>query len=359
MIRVPRYDWKGWECWYEAGVGHRWRTLLGTGTILVRHWGRRLTVQRTLRSQKSDVHPAPYGNPTNGGEQGGPGIELHPRYDRVKLDGTIERHAIGWWREDGTPYFPGTRYVLGQEEPTSPYAKIDGSHYVRAFGPACRCEEEGDPVGPWWLDVCAADVMRRWPLAGFTDAEGPEYSLFAMKRNVELMPGLGALGICRELAWGLRCVVESQRVRPTRMKKQWIGVMVWVIAQGQAANGAVERHGKETGLQQGEPWGMFGLEPGVEVCTSWQVPFLVRALREALEVVPELQAAVRSILRPIKGWWLTVPMVAGEDGSEPGLPRYLVVARDGKLEDVIQSGVGPARPYYDEDAHAVFADMGV
>lgn len=358
------FDFNGWTCTLTRN-GHLFKR--GREKILVRHGPNRLlTVQRTWLARTFNLHPPTYGNVNDGGEQGGQGIVLYPTTGSLaQLDGTIERHAIASFMGDGTPRppWPGPRYPLSQDS-ESPYKRIDGAHYVRAYSHAvAQFAHDRDPVARMWLILCAHEVMRRFPLAPFTDGEGPEYSLVTMLRNVFATPHTGALGIQRENAWALRCVVEAQRVAPSRMTESWVRQFVEMLYMGQAANGATERHDKASGLQQGEPWGMFGLAENVEVCVSWQIPFMVVAVREAMRVVPETYAHGRVVLARFKEIWRSVPYTTGDvyDGipTAPGLPRYLVVARDGVLSNYIREGVGPARSAYDGYAFQAFREVGL
>lgn len=337
---VPLYSVNGWTCDYQPRKGHV--LTKGRDRILIRERGARMTVQRTWFDRVFDRHPEPYGNVYNGGEQGGGGIDLHPKYDRAKLDGTIERHAIGWWNADGTPHMPGTRYPLQSFEPTSPYAKLDGPHYVRAFGPGVGSR---DPVAIWWLQTCAYDVMRRFPLQPFTDGDGPEYSLHSMWINVNASPHQGGLGICRELAWSLRCVVEAQRVAPCEEFRWRIIRMIDTIYMGQALNGACESHTYGQGLAQEETEARsFGIPEGQSWAVRWQAPFLIRAVREAMDVVPSTHAHGRTILERFKPWY------------EPSFPKgkYLVMN-----EGPITRGYGPGIPTYDEDAVMAIRSVGL
>lgn len=332
MTRVPLYEHDGWTVDYQPRKGHILQR--GRKRILIRESGRRMTVQRTWLDRVLNLHPAPHGNIFDGGEQGGGGIDLYPACsDIARLDGTIERHAIGWWDEDGTPRFPGTRYPLQQYEPTSPYKKIDGPHYIRAFGPAIGLR---DIVARFWLITCAHDILRRFPMTPFIDGDGPEYSLASMWINVNANPHQGGLGICRELAWSLRCVVEAQRVAPSETFRAWIVRMIDTIYMGQAANGACERHAFGQGLAQEETEAReFGIRDGEEWCVRWQHPFLIVAVREAMRVVPACYTNGRVVLERLRPWY--------EDSCPKG--RYLVMN-----EGPITRGFGPGIPTYDEVA---------
>lgn len=138
-MRVPLYETNEWQCDYQPRKGHVFQR--GRKRILIRESGRRMTVQRTWADRAFNLHPAPYGNPFNGGEQGGGGIDLYPNYnDLARLDGTIERHAIGWWTQDGTPWdYGGLRYPLTQYEetsPTPPGTRLIRGSLARRFSPA-------------------------------------------------------------------------------------------------------------------------------------------------------------------------------------------------------------------------------
>lgn len=340
-MNVPIFSFDDWKCEYNARRGHLFTK--GRQTILIRERGRRMTVQRTWLARTFDLHPTIYGDPYNGGVQGGGDIDLHPKYDQAKLDGTIERHAVGWWNEDGTPHMPGTRYPLQQDEPTSPYKKIDGPHLIRAFGPAVGGR---DIVARFWLITCAYDVMRRFPMQPFVNGDGPEYSLASMWTNVNATPHQGGLGICRELAWSLRCVVEAQRVSPTDEFKAWIERMVDTIYLGQALNGACESHTFGQGLAQEEAEARtFGIPEGKSWAVRWMAPFLIRAVREAMDVVPSTASHGRTILERFRPWFFNPAFPQG---------RYLVMS-DGP----ITQGYGPGIPTYDDDAREAIRSAGL
>lgn len=365
-MRVNIFEFDGWQVDYQPRKGHVFSR--GRDRILVRrNKDGTLAVQRSWLDRTANLSPAPYGS-TSGGEQGGDGIELFPRWtrdNRLAMDGTAMRHDVGYFTPDGMPTLgDGKRYPLAARNLANGYERYDGSHYIRAYRHAvAQWKKDRDPFARMWLILCAFDVIRRWPLVGFADGEGPEYSLAAMEQNVAASPHLGALGITRENAWGLRCVVEAYRASQYPLFRTWIDRFVRMVEVGQAANGAIERHTKASGLQQGEPWGMFNLPDYAEVCVSWQTPFLVVAVNEARKLVPECTESARTIMARIQAWWHNVELVPGDvyDGipTNPGLPRYLVVAINGNLDDYISEGVGPARSQYDGYAFEAFKEIGL
>ncbi len=368
------FDFNGWTCTLTRN-GHLF-THPDMPSILVRRgdYDGQMFVQRGWLRRVFDMNPKAYGPPSyygepDGGLQGGSDIELYPKWARgtqAKLDGTIRRHHIGKFNENGEPLapWPGPRYPLAARYHGDGYQNIDGAHLIRAYSYAvAQFAHDCDPVARMWLILCAHEVMRRFPLAPFTDGEGPEYSLATMFRNVTATPHTGALGIQRENAWSLRCVVEAQRVAPSRIFETWITRFVDMLYMGQASNGATERHNKASGLQQSEPWGMFGLSEDVEVCVSWQIPFMVVAVREAMLVVPETYAHGRVVLERFRAIWDSAPRVGGDVyggvATASGLNRYLVVARNGELVPRITEGVGPARADYDGYAFQAFREVGL
>lgn len=360
ISEMSTFNFDDWTCEYQPRKGHIFTR--GRNRILVRkgEHPQQLIVQRSWLTRTANLAP-PYYGAKDGGEQGGQGIDLYPAWSRetlMRLDGTIRRHHIARFDAQGEPLasWPGPRYALAARWQGDGYQAIDGAHLIRAYSHAIAAWAKlRDPVARMWLILCAHDVMRRFPLQPFTDGDGSEYSLVSMETNVWKNPHQGALGVTRENAWCLRAVVEAQRAAPSRVFAEWIRRFVAMVEMGQAHNGAVERVGQSSGLHQGEPWGMFGLSPDFEVCTSWQTPFLIVALAKA--VTPETRDHVRVILGRIQPWWRNVPLVLGEDNAPPGLPRYLIVARGGILATHIQAGVGPARPYYDSAAFAAFASV--
>lgn len=401
MTRVPVFEFGPWRCEWNARRGTH--TFTGPSTIVVhsnaawksgmppvRHGehlpARFMQVDRTLlrRLRGAIGWPPPmkgWGNVTDGGEQGGQGVELYPawRDDRLReLDGTIERHAIGACHADtGAPItredLGSGEYVLhaatmndgvpfqlwpfvGQDwaHPLAHWQRIDGAHLIRAYAAAVAAwNAKRDPVARMWLILVAHEVVRSY---AFERTGG--WSLASMEDNVHATPHTGGLGITRWNAWCLRAVVEAQKAAPCRLFSSWIQRYVDVLYLGQAENGALERHKYGEGLDQEEPVRLFGLDPRFEWCTSWQTPFLVAAVREAMRAVPMVYGHGRTILERARLLW-DVPYVAGEDGSQPGLPRYLVIAESGRLLERVTWGVGPARPYYDGDAFRCFAEVGL
>ncbi len=363
------FDFNGWTCTLTRN-GHLFS---GPSTILVRHGdNRRLTVQRTWFARASNLHPKPYGNVDDGGEQGGQGIDLYPKWTRATrdaMDGTIERHAIASFMGDGTPRppWPGPRYPLSQDS-ESPYKRIDGAHYVRAYSHAvAQFAHDRDPVARMWLILCAHEVMRRFPLASFTDGEGPEYSLATMHKNVFADPHRAKLGVIRELAHALRGVVESQRVAPMRITETWITQFVEMLYMGQALNGAFANNTiDEPSAEQGQPWtvaqpGSFRLlTPDEGEFPSFQARFMYVALNEASKVVPATRTHVRTMLERAKR--LEDGCMKVTDLYRPelrGLPRWVIVSRGGQLLTDVTEGIGYADTTYDEDMRRVWQEQGL
>jgi len=358
------FDFNGWTCTLTRN-GHLFQR--GREKILVRHGpNRRLTVQRTWLARTFNLHPPTYGNVNDGGEQGGQDVVLYPTTGSLaQLDGTIERHAIASFMGDGTPRppWPGPRYPLSQDS-ESPYKRIDGAHYLRAYGPALPFPE--DPVARMWLILCAHEVMRRFPLAPFTDGEGPEYSLATMHKNVFADPHRAKLGVIRELAHSLRCVVESQRVAPMRLTETWITRFVEMLYMGQALNGAFGDFRYGEGMEQEAPWTVF--QPGgFRILTSdegefpsFQARFLYVALHEASKVVPATRTHVRVMLERAKkledSCWKVPDLYRPE---LRGLPRWVIVSRGGELLPTVTGGVGYADTTYDEDMRKVWREQGL
>lgn len=395
-MRVPLFEFDEWTCDYSPRIGHRFEHPL-RGVVLVKpgSFPGQLVVQRTwarrLLNRRPEIHgPKVYGT-TAGGEQGGQGIEIDPVWDpwtRDALDGVALRHDVGFFAPDGTPSFgDGKRYPLTARRLPNGFERYDGPHYIRAYRHAlAQWNHDRDPFARMWLLCCWADVYRRFPLAPFVDTEGPEWSLASMGYNVTASPGLGALGITRENAWALRLGAEvlgvlrdssvslyaylrMKNLHPTNtpdgssyraLNRKWCEKFVYVLHIGQAQNGALERHSVRDGVaQEASEYVSFGGSPDDEWCTSWQTPFLLVALARAARYLPEGRTRERAeqIVERVRPWWRNVPFTAGEDDSEPGLPRYLTVAKRGKLEDFIRSGYGPARTYYDESASAAMVEI--
>jgi len=321
---VPLYSVNGWAC-TKTRQGFLFRHP-DRASIMVRFgdYPGQLFVQRGWLRRVFRRNPDAYGPPAyhgleDGGYQGGGEIDLHPKWTREterRLDGTIRRHHVAFFNEDGTPWAgDGMRYPLSGRYHGDGYHDIDGPHYIRAYTYAVAQYSHAwlfgkDPVARMWLILCATHVMRRFPLTPFTNGDGPEYSLHSMWINVNASPHQGGLGICRELAWSLRCVVEAQRVAPCEEFRWWIVRMIDTIYMGQALNGACENHafGQNLGQEEAEARA-FGIQDGESWCVRWQAPFLIRAVREAMSVVPTTWAHGRTILERFKPWY------------EPSFPR--------------------------------------
>lgn len=367
MVSVPQFSFGAWQCDYNPRVGHRFT---GSSTILVRRgdFDGQLIVQRSVIDRALNLRPAIYGL-HGGGYQGGDGIELYPRWTRdtrLAMDGTMLRHPVGLFTAEGQPTTgAGLRYALDARKLPNGYEKIDGPHLIRAYRHAvAQWKKDGDPVARMLLILCAFDVIRRFPLTPFVNGEGPEYSLATMELNVSIYPHMGALGITRENAWCLRAVVEAQRAAPSLLFAEWIRRFVAMLDQGQSFGGALERHAFGQGLAEEESDARaLGVQPDEEWCTSWQTPFLIVAIREAMRVVPECYAQGRNVLARVRPWWREIEPVGGDvyDGipTAPGLPRYLIVAKGGHAFERITRGVGPARAAYDGFAFQAFSEVGL
>lgn len=370
MTRVAAFEFGEWKCDYQPRRGHLF-TAPGKPSILVRRGAYlgQLVVQRNWFRRLFNLRPDAYGPPSyfglpDGGYQGGDRIVLLPQWSRSsqrQLDGTAMRHHVGFFDETGAPAspFPGPRYPLMARPHADGYQDIDGPHYIRAIEDAMvEFAKTGDPFARMWLILCANHVIRRFPPVPFTDGDGPEYSLASMETNVWMFPHTGALGIVRENAWCLRAVVEAQRVAPSLLFENWIKRFVAMAKNGQGLDGALERHTYADGLDEGEAY-KLGMATNLHYCTGWQPPFFVRAVREAMRVVPACFDDGRTILERCRNVWRTAPRVAGEDNGPSGLPRYLVIGDANGLYPEIRSGFGPARAYYDVDSFNCFLEVGL
>jgi hypothetical protein len=249
----------------------------------------------------------------------------------------------------------------------SGYQRIDGLHMIRAYEYAvAQYAKNKCPVARMWLILCATNIMRRFPLTPFTDGEGPEYSLATMHKNVFADPHRAKLGVIRELAHSLRCVVESQRVAPMRLTETWITRFVEMLYMGQALNGAFGDFRYGEGMEQEAPWTVF--QPGgFRILTSdegefpsFQARFLYVALHEASKVVPATRTHVRVMLERAKkledSCWKVPDLYRPE---LRGLPRWVIVSRGGELLPTVTGGVGYADTTYDEDMRKVWREQGL
>jgi hypothetical protein len=371
MSRVAAFEFGSWSCDYQPRRGHLF-THPSKPSILVRRgaYPGQLVVQRNWFRRLFNLSPSYYGPPSyfglpDGGYQGGDRIVLLPQWSRSsqrQLDGTAMRHHVAVFDAVGgpAPQWPGPRYPLTARPHADGYQDIDGPHYIRAIEDGMvEHAKTGCPFARMWAILCAHHVIRRFPPVPFTDGDGPEYSLASMETNVWMFPHTGALGIVRENAWCLRAVVEAQRIAPSLTFENWIKRFVAMVEKGQALNGALERHTYGQGLDQEEPVLKYGVDPKIEWCTSWMVPFMVRALREAARVVPACTDNARTIMSRVKPWLVNVPFADGEDNSWRWLPLYLLIGESGDLYPTITRGVGLSRPYYATDMDNCFREMGL
>lgn len=327
-----------------------------------------------------------YGNWKDPGEVSGWEIYLHPpdgeSFDLV--DCTAARMPVAAWNtRTGLPL---TRAELGdwfeyrldrgdggifqlphfQREPVlDPKAwsvkAHDSYHLARAYMRALGLwRAHQDPVARALILMYAEDARIAWTLGGKDPDQGSSWEPFSLRRRTlaaEKNPGRGG-DIVRGVAWSLRLGVAALEVgAPNRAEwEAWVAAMLRYVRLVQMPSGAFYSASYGFGQDQDEPWLVFGLDRRKGECPSWQVPFLVRAVWEAQAEMPRVRELARAIvLDAEKLWGPRTPRVAGEDNAPAGLPRYLVTSVDGIPVAQITEGVGPARPYYDADAFAVFA----
>ncbi len=397
------------------GERHVW-TKPGESAISVRTSGadlvpRGATVERTRRRRYLPYALTGWGNNENGNDQGGQGIELTPTWKPntlAALDGTIERHnvcafspitgvmrgrdVLGYGFEY-TPVndppqvqripalsgpLPSSGSVLG-------WQRIDPAHLIRAFGPAVAAwKHQRDPIAFWWLQVVANDVMIHYADQKVGSGDGFRWSLWTIAVNAATTHrGSAQFGEIRAHAWSLRAVVEAYRARLQEWPKgfeeplaQWIRTFVRTVHDIQADNGALASNDIGSGQEQGQPWfvpqqwstesyaataDQFAILRADETeLPSWQVPFMLRALYEAHVVLAdaEITAMVKDIVRKWMRVWRTCERVPGEYGGV-GLPKYLVVSRDGALLPTLSEGIGAGITEYDGDSFAVARALGV
>lgn len=324
-----------------------------------------------------------YGNWRDAGEVGGAGVELHPNPNATlaMVDCTaarmpvaafhsrtgeiLTRRELGDWFEyrldrgdaQRNPFFlrePVLDPVAWQVQPHDQY------HLSRAFMDALGIwRATGDPACRALILVYAEDARIAWTLGGKDPDAGSSYEPFSLRRRLlaaEANPGRGG-DIVRGVAWTLRLFAAAVEVgAPNRAEfEAEIKAMLRYVRLVQMPSGAFYDARYGYGLDQDEPVDVWGLDVRKGWCPSWQVPFLVRAVWEAQKVVPGTTRLARAIVLDAKKLWRG-PRVPGEDGSPPGLPRYLVVSVDGIPVFEVTEGVGPARGYYDDDAFTVFAE---
>lgn len=453
MVRVPAFEFDDWRCEWEPRRGHTFtrglqRTRVRSnaawkpGLAPVRHQellpARFMQVDRGLidlarvalgfprrlqgygeNTSSTGARPLTgWGNNADGGEQGGQGIVLHPRFTRTtmaELDGTIERHPIGAFHFDtGAPLTRdelgySANYVLDAATVASnppfqlaqfigggwpnpavvTWQRIDVYHYCRAFNAAVAAwKAKREPVSFFVLIGCANEVLRWLPMLPVTNGD----SLWQRLRNLEGLAGghKGKMGVVRGRAHALRAVVEAAGALQDLNRnaaqdahlgrfEAWIRAAIDAEFLNQMPNGSYTSNTiDEPSSEQGQPWsvaqprayfpggepdfsqGSFRLlAPNEGEAPSWQLCFLTVALAEATRVVPEKLERVREILRGHQRIFSTCPMVP--DRYRPwlrGLPYWLVVSRDGAAVPVTE-GIGLADTSYDSDAFRAFEEVGL
>lgn len=410
------FDVNGYTHTFD-GIRHTW-TKPGAAMLSVRTSGadlvpRGATVERTRRRRYLPYALTGWGEVTNGNAPGGQGITLNPAWQAdtlAALDGTIERHNVCAFTESGelltrerlgygfeyTPVndppqvqrIPALSGPLPSSGPALGWQRIDPAHLIRAFGPAVAAwRERRDPIAFWDLQRNANDAMLHYADQKVGAGDGFRWSLAQIAENAATThKGSAQFGEIRAHAWSLRAVVEAYRARLQEWPKefeeplaQWIRTFVRTVHDIQAPNGALACNDIGSGQEQGQPWFVeqaewtstyenqvpqgqsAGLLSARETeLPSWQMPFMLRALYEAHVVLAdaEVTAMVKDIVRKWMRVWRTCERIPGEYGGV-GLPKYIVVSRDGALMPTLSEGIGAGITEYDGDSFEVARALGV
>lgn len=335
---------------------------------------------------------APRMVPTDPGEQGGGGIEIHPRAnpttaradswaDRTPTAayhrGTglpLKRRDVGNWFEYRMDRLPSHSEpeiqrlpMFDRNEPLWPthfWEAPDEYHLCRAY-----MEDLGlwrlqrDPVARWRILSLAEDMRLSYTLEGKQQDVGSSwvpFSLRTMLQKAEASPGKGGK-IVRGVAWSMRLGVAALEVGPPNPEewRTWLAAMIRYCGLVQLPCGGFYSATYGYGMDQDEPWLLYDLDETKQECPVWQVSFLVRALWEAQKQLPGKKRQVVGILTNAKKIWDTAPYVADEYGGAPGPNRYCVTAVNGALVPTITEGVAPARTENQADTMACFAEAGI
>jgi hypothetical protein len=288
--------------------------------------------------------------------------------------------------------------ALGGTLPTSGPAlgwqRIDPAHLIRAYAPAVAAwAHQRDPVAFWWLQMVANDVMLSYADQKVGSGPGFRWSLAQIAENAATThKGTAQFGEIRAHAWSLRAVVEALRALDDAMSASnlydeqrelserldaWITTFVRTVHDVQADNGALASNGIGDGQEQLQPWFVpqavrtptghwqlhgtgYLLDANETELPSWQVPFMLRALYEDHVVLndAEITTMVRDIVRKWMRVWHTCERVPGEYGGV-GLPKYIIVSRDGTLAPTLSEGIGAGLNEYDWDSFEVARLLGV
>lgn len=234
----------------------------------------------------------------------------------------------------------------------------DQYHGARAFMRALGLwRKHRDPVARALILAYAEDMRVAWTLGGKEPDGGSTWEPFSLRRRLlaaERAPHRGG-DIARGVAWSLRLGVAALECDPSNRAQweRWVESMLRYVQLVQLPSGACYMATFGYGLDQDEPVLVFGLDKRKNWAPAWQQDFLTVACWEAQKQLPRVRPVARDIVlnaARIRG--PRTPIVAGEDGSEPDVPRYVVVGIDGVPLDEIREGVGNARPYYKSSAQA-------
>ncbi|UOF80083.1 hypothetical protein [Caudoviricetes sp.] len=239
----------------------------------------------------------------------------------------------------------------------------DEYHLLRTFSRAARAGLAGDRLSRAHAIMTAEDVMLAYQMQEVPQtSDWIPLSLARLKRDARAAPGRGCR-IQRGLAWSLLSVVRALQLcrglPQAERYRTWIASMVTYVEAAQLVNGAFCSFSHGYGMDQDEPWDMYGMDVNESEAPSWQMPFLIFALHEASREVPEVTRRVVGILTKCAKIWRVVSKVPDMYGGAPGLPLYLSVARFGAPHQKIVTGVGPARSMYDVHAFRAFEAYGI
>lgn len=408
MTRVARYETPDWPvCEWNPRVGHIWSGPLGKivarsngawkpGMGLVLPRGNLLprfaTIERTYRRRTlpHELVGRPYEGTTTGlgnFDGGLQGAMIYLDFAQVPrniawLDGVIERHPVCAFNFDtGEPLTPAELghpeyrplrnnshaeppFQLWQFESTRIgdrcefWQRYDPAHLQLAYACAVGLH---DPVAPWWIDVVASDVAIAKSLDG--QATGSLGQELGNARGGAR--GSAYAGEVRARAWEIGAQTQGYVLFPDEQRWRWLNGAIEFEDLIMSEAGAFTRDGGNHDAYQGHPWivtpdGEAPMPQTWEAETWWEGCFMCDVLEDAAVALgdPVSFERMRSILRRRKRVHDQLPQRSGQYGTV-GVPKFLVVAKDGVLVDEITEGFKPGLNSYTGNFLAQCARLGI
>lgn len=333
-----------------------------------------------------------WGNLINGGEQGGTDIALCPdwtgtafggRYAGLVGDLIGERNRFACYLEDGRfatraelglnwpydlyrgaenaiPQFKNDR-VVGEpngctyEAALRAQQDIDLAHLIRAYGHDLAATRlVGDNAARHRLLGTAEDMRLGLSEERLSSGSSYEYpSLEYDLRLAQTNPNKGGQ-ILRSKGWANKLGALVLEYTAAECWGKWADMALQEAELVRLPSDLSTCDWKAGGLNQGDPWYVYGLREDQAVSTTWQAPFYLEGLARLDEFGDVWREGGVEMARALYANGLqTVP---GEDNATlRGNPLYAIVAENGAYLESADKGVALSRPYYDRHALALVA----